>query len=305
MTVVIIVLSCLCSYFALHLFVLRKSVRRLTKDFKEASENIEAEQHVHITSPSRELELLAVQLNDNMVRYFKQRYSYEKAMKAIRNEITNLSHDLRTPITSILGYLDFIEGENLPEDQIESLEIVKRRSNDLNNLVEQLYEYARLESEDCMIKAEKIDLYKTLNEHLLSFYPEFEHEGISLELQLPNREKPIWVIGDLNCLDRVFTNLTSNAIKYSKGSVFISLKCEKNLVHITYRTFRGELTEYDISHLFDRFYKKDKTRGRTKSSGLGLTIAKIYIEQMKGRIEAWGDKDYLYVSCCLPEVEIG
>lgn len=192
--------------FALHLFVLRKSVRRLTKDFKEASENIKAEQHVHITSPCRELELLAVQLNDNMVRYFKQRYSYEKAMKAIQNEIINLSHDLRTPITSILGYLDFIEGENL---------------------------------------------YKTLNEHLLSFYPEFEHEGISLELQLPNREKTIWVIGDLNYLDRVFTNLTSNAIKYSKGSVFISLKCEKNLVHITYRTFRGELTEYDISHLFD------------------------------------------------------
>lgn len=300
MTITNICFVCLCSYLTTRLFLMKKNIRKLTSDFIEAKENLEGEQHVQLSSPDKELEILAAQLNECIEVYFTEQYIHKKAIKEIRNEITNLSHDLRTPITSILGYLDFIIEENLTVEQSESLAIIKRRANDLNCLIEQLYEYVRLENEDYNIELEKIDINKILKEHLLSFYMEFEREAIELELQLPKEEGPVWILGNFNCLTRVLTNLTTNTIKYGEGDVLVSLRCTKIEVMITYRSYRGTLTEYDIMHLFERFYKKDTVRGVARSSGLGLTIAKLYIELMKGKMDARGDDKYLYIAIRLP-----
>ncbi len=296
MTIVIIVLSCLCCYCFIHLFLLKRNIRKLTADFGEARANRDGEQHLQIASPDRDLELLARQLNEQLEILFNERHKHNRTVKSIRDEITNLSHDLRTPITSILGYMSFLEAENLTEIQNESLEVIRRKAYDLNNLVEQLYEYARLENEDYVMKMEQMDICKTLKEHLLHFYPEFEKNRIELELQFPEIEGPVWVNGNRNCVERVLINLTSNAIKYCEGNICVTLKVEDRITEITYRTPKGELTQEDITHLFDRYYRKVKTGSVVQSSGLGLTIAKLYIERMNGEMKARGDEKYLYIS---------
>lgn len=300
----IIILSwILTGYFALRLFRLKRSIRALSSDFKEARNNLNAEQHVELTSPDRDLEEMAVQLNQYIQTYFNERYRQENALKAVGDEITCLSHDLRTPVTSILGYLDFMEEEGLTDGQEEALAVVRRKAYDLNILVEQLYEYARLENEDYPVRKEKLDLYRILREHLLGNYLDFKMKGIEPDLQLPDTEGPVWVMGDKVCVERVLSNLTSNAAKYTEGEVRVSLKCEGRYAQITYRTGRGDLTEFDIAHLFDRFYRKGQNGRTVKSSGLGLTIAKLYMERMEGSAQAWGEEDFLNIVCTLKRWE--
>lgn len=273
---------------------MKQNIHILIKDFKEAKANTEGEQHVCITSPNRDVEQLAYMLNEYIAEYFAEQSAHKRAVKAIRDEITNLSHDLRTPLTSILGYMEYLEDGELSKEQQEALEVIKRRSYYLNQLIEDLYEYARLENNEYVMDLQKMDIYKLLKEHLLGFYAEFEQSGIDLELALPKESKPIWINGDIKCVERVLHNLSANAIKYSGGKLKVSLEHEGKYVKFTYQTLRGELTEYDITHLLDRFYKKELNRG--KGTGLGLTIAKRYTEQMGGSVEIYGGETYLYMT---------
>lgn len=300
MTYAVIILSLLCGYLILHLFILRKSIKKLTQNFKQARGNKKGEQHVQIASPNKELEALAYEMNQYTKAYFSLKHDHHDALHAIQDEITNLSHDLRTPLTSILGYLDFLQEDVLSQEQEEALEVIRRRAGNLNVLIEELYEYARLKNDDASMNMEPLDLYRTVKEHILAFYNEFQQKGIHLELELPKEETPIWINGDLNYMNRVLTNLTSNTIKYSREQALISLVQESESVAVTYQSPRGELSDYDIVHLFDRFYKKDKIREKAESSGLGLTIAKLYVERMQGRIEARGDNKYLYITFVFP-----
>ena len=295
MLIAIIILSCICIYLAVRLILLKGTIRTLASEFREARKNLRGEQHVQITSIDKDLEKLAVECNEFINEYFEKQYSYKKDIKAIRNEITNLSHDLRTPITSILGYICLLQEEELTQSQLESLEVVKRRSEDLNSLIEQLYDYVRLENNEMLHDMERIDLFKILREHLLSFYNEFERKGIELTFDFKGKEEPIWIFGDVNYIERVLSNMTSNTIKYGESNVLVSLECNENHVSVTYQSPRGTLDDYDIDHLFDRFYKKDKVRGENRSSGLGLTITKLYVEQMNGQVNVWGDQSYLYI----------
>lgn len=295
MLIAIIILSMVCLAIGVRLVLLKVAIRELTKEFQEARSNLKGEQHVQLLSPDKDLEKLAEECNLNIKEYFQTQYLYQKEVRAIRREIMNLSHDLRTPITSILGYVDLLQEEELTKEQKESLEVVKRRSDDLNSLIEQLYDYVRLENREMVIESQRLDLFKILREHLLSFYFEFEHKGIELDLDFPKKEEAIWILGDYNCIERVLINMTSNTVKYSEGHVLVSLRCKGDEVSVTYQSQRGGLTDYEIGHLFDRFYRKDTVRKGTRSSGLGLTIAKLYIEQMNGQIHAWGKGDCLFI----------
>ncbi len=300
MTYVVIILSILCSYLILHLFILKKSIKDLTQNFKKARGNNEGEQHIQIASPNKELEALAYEMNLYTEAYHSLKHDHHDALHTIQDEITNLSHDLRTPLTSILGYLDFLEEDTLSQEQEVALEVIRRRAGNLNGLIEALYEYARLKNDATAINMEPLDLYRTVKEHILGFYNEFQQKEIHLEIELPKEETPIWMSGDLNYMNRVLTNLTSNTIKYCGEQALISLVKESENVAVTYQSLRGELSDYDIVHLFDRFYKKDKSREKVESSGLGLTIAKLYVQRMQGRIEARGDDKYLYITLIFP-----
>ncbi len=303
MVIALILLGAVAIYLIIKLLILKKSLQKLSKEYERAISNLEGEQHIQIAAPDRALENLAVQMNKGIETYFHAQYSYEQLVENIRNEIMGLSHDLRTPITSIIGYLTFIDTSAFTFEQLEAFEVIERRTNDLNTLIEQLYEYVRVEKNELTLHYEQVDLYQMLKEHLLSFYLEFEKRGIELTLEFPKKEGPIYINADNQALLRVLSNLTSNTLKYCHGQAAVILQVKKEHAVVTYKTPKANLTDYDIAHLFERFYKKDGSRGASQSSGLGLTIAKLLIEQMNGEMEALGDDEFLYLSFKLPLVK--
>lgn len=292
-----LILGLISIILVVRLFLLKKSMRQLIHDYKCSSENVDAEQHVNVTFADRELESLALELNHYIEKHFQQISACQMENKQIRNEITNLSHDLRTPLTSILGYLDLIEDDNLEDDQKEYLSIIKRRGNNLNELINELYDYVRLQNNDFVVKNEKQDLYLLVQEHLLEYYDEFLRNNIKMQVDLGNENQPVWILADLKSIQRVLVNLTSNSIKYSGGSLKVSLLHTSDGEKLIFRTLRGDLTDLDIDKLFDRFYRKDENRSDVIGSGLGLTVARILMERMNGSIAATSDMDYLYITC--------
>jgi len=289
-------------YFYFRLLSLKKGIKSLKKDFHEIKQNRQAERHIQIQIPDKDLENLAEELNDYIASFYYEVDIKNKDLSQLKNEITNLSHDLRTPLTSILGYIGLIKEEELSQDQKEIFEVVARKSYQLNDLVEQLYEYARLGNKDYAFHMEKLDFYRIAKEHLLDSYSEFETQKIELELEFLDITKPIYIMGDQIALIRILTNLTSNTLKYAKGYANIRFSCKEKGAEITYCTNRGDLSEYDIAHVFDRYYKKSEGDVAKKSSGLGLTITKLFTEQMGGSIRAYGDEKNLFIACYFPIV---
>lgn len=300
---VIVLLVLIVVYLFIHLILLKKSIKDLKNDFISIKDSKEVERYLTFNFPDKNLEELAMEINDYIDSYFKNNYQLKNTIREVRGEITNISHDLRTPLTSILGYLELLNEEELTSEQKEIISVVKRRSLGLKDLIEQLYEYTRLENKEYNIKIEKIDLYKVLQEHILEFYMEFEKKNIDFKLSMPKEAKPIWINGDIKCIKRILTNLTNNALKYTNGEAEVNLKVKGNTASFTYITTRGSLTDYDIKHIFDRFYKKDLSRSVSNSSGLGLTITRIFTERMGGDIYAHGDDEYLYIVCSFPIVD--
>lgn len=293
LTIILVIIS---AYLAVRLFMIKRSMHSMTVHFREARHNLEAEQHVHIDVPDRSMEELGTELNQYLCNYFETTSEYRTEIHQIRNEITNLSHDLRTPLTSILGYIDLLKEENPSKEQMEYMEVIKRRGENLNELINQLYEYARLQNQDYPMEIIPIDLYQLIQEHMLEYYGEFTKNGIDVTMELGEEHHPVMVMADRKCLTRILVNLTSNSMKYSGGLLKVSLE-EGRETKVTYCTRRGNLSQYDIAHLFDRFYQKDINRPTTMGSGLGLTISKIFMERMGGSIKAQADEDYLYLIC--------
>lgn len=286
MTAVIIIIIILCIIIlilSVRLRSLHQAIDKLTGELREMNQEVPAHRHLQVPVPDRHLERLTEEINCWLTQIFSRSYDQKKREQDIRQEITNISHDLRTPLTSILGYLELIEEETLTQEQSEYLEIVQKRSRHLNMLTAQLYEYARLEAKELPLHTEPIDLTAVFKEHLLSFYQEFENRGLALTPCLP--ETSVIISADKDALERVLHNLTSNMLRYGFGNARIALEGNQTQAVITYVNQTSGLTEEDVSHLFDPFYTADQAR-TSRRSGLGMTVAKLLAEQMGGSIEA-------------------
>lgn len=293
-------MTLLAIYFGVRLYSLKKGIESFEKDFceikKENKKDDHAQRNITIAVPDKSLEKLAFEINDYINQYYQDVAMQKKNVLSLKYEITNLSHDLRTPLTSILGYINLLEDENLTANQKELYEIIVKKGKQLNELIEQLYEYARLENCDYVFQMERIDFGRFVKEYLLDSYSEFEVNEVALELDYP-KDEVFFINSDPIVLRRILTNLTSNALKYAKGYAKVSIQKKGKWVEMTYITDRGNLSEYDIIHLFDRYYREEKVKSKTKGSGLGLTITKMFIEQMHGTILAQGDERNLFISC--------
>lgn len=271
-------------YFSARFFLLVKDINIVKRDFKEICNNIDLNRRLKYFSGNKSFEGFLVVLNNYLEEVQEEKIKYMRREKGIRKEIENISHDLRTPLTSILGYLEILNDDNISEEEKgEYLDIIQRRSKGMYNLVQIFYDVSRLEVGEYKLNMESINIDKEVREQMLLFYNAFENKNIEVEVELLNEE--VWIQGDKNALERIFTNLFQNAIKYTKDKFKVSLKKEKDRVVITLTNYTNELDEKDVDNLFDRFYMKDISRS-TSSSGLGLTITKLLIEEMNGEIKA-------------------
>lgn len=261
-----------------------KYIKYITKEVKK----IEAEgfgKTIDIKG-NDELSELSQSIN-RMSSKLKEQIEKERLIERNKNElITNVSHDLRTPLTSINGYVDLLKENGFKDKKKfdEYIAVVDRRSKGLTTLVNELFEYTTLNSSDIKLNFDYVDIV-TLVSHIANEYSViFERSGLKLERNIINKE--IFMELDVDKMVRVFQNLLSNANKYSleNSTVVLSLIEEENSVIISISNSTAEITEEDVPNIFSRFYKADKSRSKQDSSGLGLSIAKRIIELHGGSI---------------------
>lgn len=258
------------------IYSLRKSAREITEAFQDRL-TTDTNTLIDISSRDPYMRKLAAQINVQLRLLRKARHRYQQGDLELKEAVTNISHDLRTPLTAICGYLDLLEREEKSEAVQRYLSQIENRTEVLKNLTEELFRYSVVTSTQDL-NLERLDLVRTLEDSLLSFYGVMQEKGIQPQIRLP--EEPVFRDLDAGALSRVFSNIISNALKYSDGDFAVSLEPDGC---ITFSNGAKELNAVSVGRLFDRFYTVEASRN---STGLGLSIAKLLTERMGGRIEA-------------------
>lgn len=280
--VIIIVLAVLLLAAVIKIILYKRNLWALTREFKILMTE-DGNGELHLGSPSSDVEKFLEVFNLYLQKSKENQLLVKKKEQELKDEIANISHDLRTPLTSMKGYLRLLEDKNLAEEERKNyLEVMERKTEQLQYLVEQLYEYTSLKDRTETVHLEQTELYGFFCNQILNYYHDFETKGIQVTLP---EEKQYEVMVDAQALERVFGNLIGNAIKYGKDYWKIEFETEEQKVKMVFRNPSGGLTEEEVAHLFDRFYMQEQSR-TVGGSGLGLTIAKMLMESMDGEMTA-------------------
>ena len=278
-------------YFSARFFLLSRNIKKSVEDFKYIYENEDSNRKLKLNHPDKNFEKLLFEINRYLENTQANKLKYIKREEQIKKEIENISHDLRTPLTSIRGYLELINDETISEkEKKDYISIVQKRSKVLQNLIQDFYDLSRIENNDYNLNMEIVDINRELREQILLFYNDFESKNIDVDIKL--NKNPVLVKLDEGAIKRVFNNLIQNSIKYSKSSFCMSLIRNYNEVIIEFRNDVEDISKDELSLLFNRFYMKDKSRS-SDSSGLGLTISKFLVESMNGEIDVELDEDWI------------
>lgn len=282
MYIIAVLLVLLCAYLLFRVYALEQNLRRGAKQLKNRKAEGGAAP-LRLAAPNRAAEELMAQVNLLLREGEEERITFRAREQALRQQIANVSHDLRTPLTSILGYLQLLEDPEVSEAQREEyLEIIKGRARVLQGLITSFYDLSRLEAGEYPIGKEKIDLREVISELLAAFYDELDSR-FAVTVDLPEDIPLVW--GDRAALTRVYSNLIRNALEHGSGTLSISAFREGGMAVTRFTNSGAEVTEEDLPHVFDRFFTSDKTRSG-RNTGLGLAIVKALVEQMEGRAEA-------------------
>lgn len=227
-------------------------------------------------------------LVDSAVQSMDDERQIEKSKDEL---ITNVSHDLRTPLTSIIGYLRLIEDRQYhsEEDILKYSHIAYEKAKQMKNLVEDLFEYTKVQ-QGAPINMMRLDLTQLLEQVSASFELEAKNKGI--EISSSSRPEPLMMEADPEQLGRVFSNLVANALKYGHGASYIKLDAveSQGQVQITVANDGEPIPEKSFSHLFERFYRVEASRSKaTGGTGLGLAIVKSVVDLHHGSVDVRSD----------------
>lgn len=246
-----------------------------------------------ISSGDRYMRQLADAMNKELRKLRAERHRFRQGDLELKNAVTNISHDLRTPLTAICGYLDLLEEEETSEEVRRYIGIIRNRTELLVQLTEELFRYSiTLSHENGMVK-EAVEVNRVLEESLAAFYTVLKERGITPHVRIP--EAKVIRMLDRSAMLRVCSNLLQNALKYSDGDLEITLS---ETGEIIFANTASELNEIQVGKLFDRFYTVEAAR---KSTGLGLAIARSLVEQMNGTIAASYADNRLRICISFPE----
>lgn len=231
-------------------------------------------------------------LNKHLQKQKKERVENLKKERMIAEIYTNLSHDIRTPLTSLDGYFQLLEETEDEKDRKRYLKIIQERIASLKEMLEELFTYTKLQNEDYEIQLQRENLNHILKETLFSYYDSWMECGITPKMDIT--EEPLFVLGNEQAIRRIIQNVIKNGLDHGNKEICISLKKKKNYATLIFRNRIAENEVIDTEKIFDRFYKADEARSKN-STGLGLSIAKGFIEKMDGNIFAEVDNDWFII----------
>ena len=263
------------------IYYLKRSAREIADAFADRLKT-DTNTLIDISSRDRDMCSLADSINRQLKILRSEHLQYQKGNTELKTAVTNISHDLRTPLTAICGYLYMI-GKTEDTDKIrEYLDMISERTEAMKQLTEELFRYSIIVSGEDPVHMEDILVNKVLEDSIMAHYGALTQKGIAPDIQIT--ENKIIRKANSEYLSRVFSNLLNNAIKYSSGDLHITLS---NTGRIVFSNKAEGLSASDAEQLFDRFYTVETAH---HSTGLGLSIARTLIDRMGGTITAeYGD----------------
>lgn len=297
------VLLCMALLFGVTCFIKLIYVKRQLKDMCDAMSDIQAGNgRRKILAAGNELTAdLSYKMNE-IVYDYEEKLSQLRAMDETNRQLmTSLSHDVRTPLTTLIGYLDAIhKGVVIPKEREDYLEIARRKAHDLKEYIDILFDWFKLNSSEFTLSIEQTELAELTRNILKDWIPIFEEKHLDCEIEIP--EKPLFVRVDLDGYTRIINNLVQNVMSHSQATqikIKMSKKDAEVIINIEDNGIGIEKTE--VKHIFERLYKCDKGRSN-KGSGLGLSIVRQMVEKMEGKIMVSSEPNqYTLFSVCFPE----
>lgn len=245
---------------------------------------------------------LVEKINQIIVTNRERKKAYLDKEQRVQQVYTNLSHDIRTPLTSLDGYVQLLAESEDKEKQNEYLKIVRERISSLKTMLEELFTFTRLKDDNYKLELSRVCITRILKETLFSYYDEWNIQGIIPEFSI--EETDIYIEGNVSALNRIFQNIIKNGLLHGEKNIVISLHSREGEVCISFENAMKHPKDIDVSQVFDRFYKADQARS-VNSTGLGLSIAKGFVERMHGSIEASVEKEMFVIKIKFPVSNIG
>ncbi len=271
------ILSAIVIALCIKIYALKKSAREIADAFSDRLQN-DTNTLIDITSSDKDMCRLADSINEQLKILRKEHLQYHQGNTELKNAITNISHDIRTPLTAIYGYLDMMQRSDDAEKQARYISIMKGRAELMKQLTEELFRYSIILSDEGELKTEAVNVGQVLEDSIMGYHGALSAKGIVPNVTITENI----IVRNLNksYLSRIFSNLLNNALKYSNGDLNITLS---DLGEITFTNTAKELSTVEVEQLFDRFYTVEVARN---STGLGLSIARTLVERMGGTITA-------------------
>ena len=241
--------------------------------------------------------MLSDRLNDLLEVRRKEKQYYQEKETLIADTYTNLSHDIRTPLTSLDGYFQLMEACENVEEQRRYLNIIHERIHSLNEMLEELFMFTKLKNESYRLELTSCCINRILKETVFSYYDDWVRREIQPDIQIT--EEQLYIDGNKQGLSRIIQNVIKNGLDHGEKKIRIVLKREQNqaVLRISNQVTASE--QIDIEHVFDRFYKADAARSKT-STGLGLSIAREFVRRMNGEIGAKIEENEFIVEMSFP-----
>lgn len=268
------VLAVIAATLGVKIWLLHRGVKALRLDL---AQKLDRDTNTLLSLPCRDRELrrLAAALNQELRLLREERLRYQQGDRDVKEAVVNVSHDLRTPLTALAGYVELLKGEALPPDASRYLRQIEGRTKAMKAMTEELFRYS-LAADETALTLEPVDLRAAVEESLLSFYGAFQQKGAVPQVFLP--ESPVVRQVDRGALSRVLGNILVNALKYSGGDLAVTVTQRGQMI---FSNLAPGLDPISAGRLFDRFYTVESSR---QSTGLGLSIAKELAQRMDGSI---------------------
>lgn len=283
--VIIFILIIVVSFLSVKLCLVKRQLRKMTEQMQEQNEGL-----VSVDFVDKDLEAVALHINEKLEQFQKVKVEAVKNEQAMKTSISMISHDMRTPLTSVIGYLQLAEKSCTDEETLQDIRIALDRAKYANKLVDDFFELSVVDANQYTPVMEKVNLCEVVCEEILANYLAFEKKGITPTFEQADDE--ILVLADRKLLARVVQNLISNGIKYSAGKMEFLITTDEC---VTLAISNSISEVIDTKKIFDKFYRADASRNG-EGAGLGLYICQKLVEEMNGKISASSEDESLTIN---------
>lgn len=262
---------------------IKRQVKKIT-NYLDNIDNYKTRSKLEVTFNNKEIENLAIKVNTVIKDKQEIIENIREQEDKLKMFIASISHDLRTPLTSIKGYIQLIRDKELNLNERNCyLRVINDKIVTLNKLINDFFELSIYDSNEYELNLEKINFNSLILDVIMDNYEDFKNKDIVPTINI--EDKPIYILGDKVGCQRIVQNLISNSIKYTKESVDINIHLKEGDCYFNISNRVDGIDQEEISRIFDRFYRIDKSRSN-QGTGIGLYIVKVLIEKLVWKIEA-------------------